>query len=401
MVNDDAEFPSYSHVSLSRAQKLASFGKLSRTPDNAFHNIVHHLNAPTSMLKVSRFELRLLNFFSIYCIPLFSQSIDPESQYVWTREVPQLSLESTLVRNSIYSFAAMCLIEICNLPEIQHEDNKEASPYATSLINPNVALGNDSLYAATSRYFMDTIVATREKVDDLANYRVASELAVSSIVMYAFLGIHPHKLVTLVCFDQDDTDFISMARGIRETVRRSWPVLADTNFRGLFAASIRRNDPLETLPFEKCYPVVQRLGQELLAANPPGCEYLTEAVMWFQRLITLVIRTNHPADIVKWIALVPVEVCHMIYDRGFHGLRLLYVYSCYCAITRFYAFEHSNMWHDYIEWYRRHNFDTFGRWFYDYDESFYIMTVEKSYGLNTVDYSPMGALDPELLARTL
>lgn len=229
-------------------------------------------------MNISKLELRLLSFFNQFCMPLFSFGVNHEVHQVWHKQVPMLFLESPLIRSSIYSFAALNLFPLCDLSEFKHETismeelESRALVLDFGLYNMDSKLGQNSLYITTTKYFLDTVSKANLSIPEEGNAQKkgfglsqmkAAEMSISSILIFSFLGIHPHKLMPLVIFDRSDTDYLSLTGCMHATFTEIAPTLINSPFRGLYSLKEESNTPPTSLKESKI-PWIMRLRDELL-----------------------------------------------------------------------------------------------------------------------------------------
>ncbi|KAK6462080.1 hypothetical protein DFJ63DRAFT_141271 [Scheffersomyces coipomensis] len=380
------------------------------------------LNQFTTQLSISKFELRLLSFFNNYCINLFSFGHNPEIHDVWSNKVPQLFMSSELVRNSIYSFASVNLFKLCDLENLRIQDEidsdvkfeKELSYDSMSFIKKSSVEQQTNLYIKTTNYFMNTISRKNQLISQfygpvIMDGDVAKELLVSSILIFAFLGIHPHKLLPLISFRDDESDFLSVCKGIRETIISCSPVIRQTSFQGLL--SYQKTQTRQS-PFSKdsTYPVVVYFRKDLDEAyfdDPTNNEYngIIDALDVLQECIFKVQKFKYHVPLYIWIISLPYSFHDLVYTKNLHALRLLYIFSSLCIMGRFHMFNASNIWIDYMFWYRRYNIELFDGWKFEMDENLFTLAFIKNYRFSNVNLNLNGVtmvnFDPNLIAAVI
>ena len=95
------------------------------------------LTNSTSMLGITRFELRLLQFL-IKSVSIFSFGVNKNIHNTWKYKVPYLFLESELVRKSMFALSAMGLLTTLDLDELQSIDADEDEKSLVNIYNTNV-----------------------------------------------------------------------------------------------------------------------------------------------------------------------------------------------------------------------------------------------------------------------
>ncbi|KAG2736884.1 hypothetical protein G9P44_000974 [Scheffersomyces stipitis] len=384
------------------------------------------LNELTSKLNISTFELRLLNYFDRHCIYMFSFGVNDEVHNVWKNHVPSIFLQSKLVRDSVFSFSAINMFPHCDLELLKYDDDmygriKLDRANKTVTYDPNAVRtkispdDEDTLYDRTAKYFMDSINKTNITIgsgniqgpsipvfrDDLT----AKELVVSGILIFSFLAIHPHKLLPLVSFAEDETDFLSMCLGISATMISCQAAILRSELSGMF---IHEERGLETPSLKDCtYPLLMKLKQDLDQIyggdefdSIVATEYniLSSTLQILHTGLYRSVKLNYPIPLFKWTLMISPNFRDLVYEKNFFALRILYVYSSLCMITRFMIYNDSNMWLDYIHWYKDYNLENFGnKWVYPMDEKSYELTAVKKYMFEGLDYTALATFDPDVM----
>ncbi|KAK6456024.1 uncharacterized protein RJT20DRAFT_41213 [Scheffersomyces xylosifermentans] len=381
------------------------------------------LNRTTSQLSISTFELRLVKFFNEYCVYLFSFGVNEGIHNVWKNYVPSLFLQSRLVRDSIYAFSAINMFPLYDLDLVKHQDDLHGRMQVEKIkdstrisYNPNISNGDeDSIYVRTAKYFISSVNKTNTiigsniigpmapaSVSDIT----AKELVISGILTFSFLAIHPHKLVPLVDFSPERSDYLSICKGIRATLQMCGPTLLKTDFRGLFSYS---EGEIFAAPLkESTYPLIMKLKKELEDIYQSNefdsgmtAEYETflAVIDIFNRAMHTSTKFNYPVPVYRCILLFPVHFHAMVYEKNFFALRLVYIFAGLATVMRFQLFDDSNMWLDYMNWYKEYNLENFGNtWKYKLDKDFYTVAVTNFFSFRNVDFSYLSSFDPELLS---
>ena len=84
----------------------------------------------------------------------------------------------------------------------------------------------------------------------------------SSILVFSYLGVHPHRLLPLIDFTQERGDLIQISKGIRYTIMSCAPTILKSDMSPLlFFHGIEK---MQTPTFEKCqYPIIQDLKNDI------------------------------------------------------------------------------------------------------------------------------------------
>ncbi|KAK6462071.1 hypothetical protein DFJ63DRAFT_313220 [Scheffersomyces coipomensis] len=377
------------------------------------------LNNATSQLGISRFELRLLDFFNNFCIYELSNEPNDVIHSVWVTHVPQVFLQSELIRNSIYSYSALNLFPLCeDLHKLRIEDDIESRLKFKTRIGSISFISDDhrdvpesdDLYIKTAKYFMDTITAKNKFVDELKYNNITDlptisiiEFTISSILILSFLGIHPHKIMPLVSFDQSESDLISICKAIRET-GKMYDLRTNNIFKDLYTYDKFANIPSVKQSF---FPTIMRLRDDLELeykhSSTISEEYniLYDALELLQSGMFKGILYSHPAPLFRWIIIISDEFQQLIYKKCPFALRLLYIFSSLSILVRVLLFKDANLWVDYMQWYKSYNFDLVGSWKYSMDEAFYYLIFEKDFTLIGNSETNLMTFDAEFIAQVI
>ncbi|ODV78611.1 uncharacterized protein CANTADRAFT_6967 [Suhomyces tanzawaensis NRRL Y-17324] len=382
------------------------------------------LASPTSHLGISRYELRLVNFFDSFCVPLFSFGVNKDVHNVWKNMVPSLFLRSSLVRNSVYSFAALNLFPLFGLTSVQ-----EAIPYQlaatrssnsiSDLIDTSLSFyeNQQNFCDTTNAYFNSAIQKTNIlielelKTSSLEQLppspELAAEMTISSILLFSYVCLHPFKVVPLLAWNTDEPDIISITKGIRSTLQICTPIIAQTNYKGL---TTLQDDKLVIPPLETCvYPIIASLRDQLTELTQGydvfdskilrALEVLKETVRLLHECVCKCIHWNYPVPLFRWLILLLSDFRDLLYERNFYALRILFIFACYSIVTRFEVDDKSNVWIDYIYWYKNYNTKLFGQnqWRYTLDEAFFWLSDSRICVFPHPDFTKMGLLDPEVM----
>lgn len=389
------------------------------------------INSLSSQLGLSRFEYRLLNFFDYYCVPLFTFGMNAKVHRVWKQEVPKLFLSSNLVRQAIFSFSSLNLWPICDVAEVMQSDNKmdleflyKAEEHKDSIFDYNLAVVQDdhssstpeNLYMKTTGYFINTVAAKSAAIDaaklnddgKVEDIETAKELVVSGILIFAFLGMHPHNVVPLLSFDENANDLLSVCNGIKNTTLTSFDTLMTTRYRDLFNMNHLR--PVYEITSEivlprrlrkqmrEYYDIQQIFSdgiQEINADLDNEVAVLNETLNILEGSIDRCVVFNYPVPVFGWLLLVPKQFYALARERNTMALRILFCFSLLCLYSRFKLYAKTNIWLDYINWYVGEY-----QWTQpnaDFDRKFYYCVVEKAALVEVGDFKSLGVLDPEVM----
>lgn len=356
------------------------------------------LNDPSSQLSISKFEYRLLNFFHHFCIPMFSFGINMEVESVWKTQVPVLFMKSPLVRSAVFSFAALNLFPLCDLNRVCENDTRrieffaQSEPHDSVNFNPFKSLSQNlaTLHKDTTNYFLTAInhtntIVSGNVMSNSITKKNASELAVSSVLIFSFLCLQPGSITPLVCFDRSESDIISISKGIRTTLTKCAPLLQRSEFAGLFFLS---EEAVGTPALHKStFPVIRVLHRDFLKEFASGDEFSTESLTEIEAiencltiLHTLVNRSvqlDYPVPFFRWLLLLNEDFRVLLYGQYFFALRVMFAYASVSLLMRFELYQEDNVWLDYMRWYKQHNWNLYGGWRYEWDAAFYDISHDK------------------------
>ncbi|RLV82837.1 hypothetical protein JA9_003750 [Meyerozyma sp. JA9] len=398
------------------------------------------VNSVSSMMNLGRFELRLLHFFDQFCVPLFSFGVNKTSERMWRTFVPPLFVRSPLVRKAMFSFACMNMWPLCDVstlfladvqearelyqiaPSWQDHDVRDTTPVHL-FEQPLAVASTDNLYRRTLDYFSESISESQKTlslgIDTFVDDPIrTAEMGIAGILIYSFLGLHPHKLVPILSFQLEDetdsqhegpsTDFVAICRGIQSTFELGMNAILQTNLRTIY------NTVEKVPPFikEHKFPIMVRLHNELDqfyadytdVIDPrinAEIETLRESIDILATSFYYSAKLNYPVPLFKWAIYIPEFLDVLLREKHFFALRLYYHFACICVVSRFSLYHHRNMWKDYMEWWRNYNMKLYGGWFYDYDRSFYDLIMDKNYKFEFDGFKFLYQFDPELLVNEL
>lgn len=387
-------------VTVQQKQKMLTNANITKMSD-ILTPPVSLLFSNKSQLHVSSFELRLLHFFQHFCIPAFTNGAPEKVSTVWRNEVPFLWKQSKLLRMSVYLFSAMNLWPLCNLQELLDNDSEREKVLLLQsyVVDPDV---RDNLYIATIEYFSSCLQLSTQEIGKLisSNETVSviksAEILLSGIMIFSFLGMHPHRIIPLVSFPdggKSETDLLSICDGLRITFLENINVLLSSPYGGIF-----RSDECMEPEEELKYPIIEnlkfRLQQELETEySPVFKEAITQLEISLYRSIVL----KYPRPLFRWILLQDV-LNKCIKSKMPFALKILYNFASLCNICKYHVFASSNMWLDYIEWYKQENFRKYGDGIWrdmdDFSIYEFVMTSRKK----AINVETLATLDPFVIA---
>ncbi|CAH2353471.1 hypothetical protein CLIB1423_11S00430 [[Candida] railenensis] len=412
------------------------------------------LNSNWQNLRISKFEYRLLHFFQTFCVPLFSFNVNFEIDKVWRYEVPKLWQSSDLVKQAVFSFSALNMWPLCSgdsdiYVNVMDDEqlmimlgNKGKSEIVQKLFLGDSSYstrdGADlaregSLFEKTTSYFMNSLSNTSQTLSesgallsmkeqgafDTKDELVfkSAELVISGILIFSFLGLHPHKLIPLIAFDEDSedgsqqTDLISICAGIHNTLIAASPTLLGTAFRGLFN-NVERYSKLPTT--HKSYPVIIKLKScltewiminqfdELIDSESSEIiEVFNDSISLLDICYFRAVESNYPIPLFRWILAIDGKLRTIVKTKNQFALKLLYYYAVLCVVCRFSLFKTTSVWIDYMKWYRDYNINVYGSWLYSDDLNLYNLVFDQQFIFELNEFSDLAKLDPDDLSALM
>lgn len=402
------------------------------------------LNSSTFQLQVSKFELRLLSYFHHIYLKQHTNE-QPALDRVWKFEVPILWQQLELVRHSIFSLSAMILWNVCDLEDIYRKDCasdgytyhgggksdfSKGLEYLTNdqnrinLSNSKEELGVDVsnvqelkelFYTKLADYFAKSLKKTYSVMESIQSLDMmvttqfqAAEIVISGILLFLFLALQPHGLVTMLSDDDTQADLLSMIKGMKISMGKSFPLLYDSGFNGLFHASEHLDPP--TLTEKDVYPMVESLRSELkeylqdkltsdgtptVQGEDLEAKWLTQAIDLLEIVFYRTIEELKPLPLFRYLFLIDIWIYDQAkYSKHIFCLKLIFVYLSLCSMSKLRLFSHANIFNDYLHWYKMHNFESYGGWRYPDDAALYDLIIHKGFEINNNNFKILLDFDP-------
>lgn len=395
----------------SKKQKIRSPNEVE--PSNSKLPIIKYYPPPSklfttsSQLRLSAFEMRLLHFFQHYCIPLFRRNADEKLSSVWNNEIPMLWSRSKLFRMSVYLYSAMNLWPLCDLQSLVDsalidedrlflEISKHNNNQYGVIIDPEATPKGGNLYINTIEYFGNSLRLNIESISKITAKGggevpavKSAEVLVSGILIYSFLGMHPHRVAPLVSFDNESTDLLRICDGLRVAYISNIHALLKSPYSGIF----RSDECMEPTSALK-YPIIENMRYRL--KDEVDSEYyetfktsidLLEICMY--RAVTL----KYAVPLFRWILM--QDVLHeIVRSKNEFGLKILFTFASLCNVCRFHLFSKANMWLDFMEWYRDFNYEKYGKGVWKNMDDFLLYRMVVEHRMGVVSAEDLGTLDP-------
>lgn len=338
------------------------------------------INSPLKHMDLSNFEFKLLKYF--HEVHLSSVELkQPPLKNMWQVQVPTLFFKSPLIRSSIFSLSSLLLWNLCDISSWIYDvnDTYEIKYMRLGSLDkqrrvPNVSL---NLQEKTEKYYHQTLQMTLQATGEgktPVTVDEAAEIVLSSLLLFSFFALHSHRLIPLMSSNDSEPDFFRILQGMGQAMSGAWPLLFESRFSALFY----KNEVITPPTIKKLYPVVIYLRSELESHYSQGeiaslqYEDFVHALDTMDVAICSSVNQSFPMSIYKWIFLIRDEIYgYAKRDRHHFALQLIYVGCCMNLVTKFYLKQHSNMWIEYVDWYKEYCTELFGGWKDDFDRRFY------------------------------
>ena len=399
-------------------------------------------------MHISKFELRLLHYFNQVC--LTEQAVEnPGMERVWKIEVPMLWQQSDLVRHSVFLLSALILSHLCNLEAFYNEDyslvdrnnlgkwttviydgsaiegssTNSAGEDAVSAVIPlsspnseqleydvdadNVDKFKELLFEKLNEYFMMCLnrtyaameIVQRQDMAVKSQYQ-AAEIVMSGILLYSFLTVQPYGLVPIISNDPKITDLVSMVKGIKVSMVKSFPLLHSSSFGEVLKSSEHVSPPI--LTEDDVYPICENLERnmkEYFEINPETSDevkkYLEGALYLLKVVIYRTIESSAQCLILRYIFLVEDWILDEAKQSGnLLCLKILFTYACLCLMGKVRISLEGSVFSNYLHWYKKFNIEHFGAWQYPDDEAFYDLIIKKGLVVDGVNFAVLKTFDP-------
>ncbi|KAK6462078.1 hypothetical protein DFJ63DRAFT_141269 [Scheffersomyces coipomensis] len=364
------------------------------------------LNDASSQLGISNFELKLLNFFHLYCLADITNGVDNPMQALWMSKVHPMFMESKLIRNSIFSLASLNLYPIC-------QNLNESTIKSNSFAGDDMFPESSELLIRASKYFSNTLLGKNELINKLSNENyatqelhtkvvLATELSVSSMIIALFLSMHSHRILPLVSFDRTVPDYISICRGMHSSMIS----FHSTFICNVFDDVLKCHMVIKIPNFKETpYPILvalredldfEYMDKELSTTTTEEYNAMYDSLEILHSCIYKSMVDGYSVPLLSWLSSLPSQFYDLIYDKNFFSLRILYVYTSLTTLIKFQNHKDSTLWVDYMSWYKEYNYQEYGCWKYNMDKSLYSLEFGGDFKFGT-DYSNLKTFNPEAL----
>lgn len=321
-------------------------------------------------MNMTRFEYRLLRFFNDACIPLFSFNINTRADQVWRTELPTYFALLDLIRQSVFAFACLNLWRFSDLKQILDQDNA-----ATPLTDPpdgdfthvfhNLAVldSDENIFGKTAGYLTSTVEETEKHIADVRNHtRKASQdiMFFSSSLIFAFLGLHPHRIMQVVDFESDPPlDILSFSLSLFEVLDQP-----AENFGDCVLLIVKEFNSLKINYSKFASGIISELRSELNeyffalatfyginSTTSAENEVFSETLRIMEKCYGVTLAKGYPVPMFRVLFAIPTTFSELVRQKHPLALKILFVYCCFCVYLGFHLLEKSNIWQDYMDLY--------------------------------------------------
>jgi len=386
------------------------------------------LNSTTKLLQINLLELHLLKFFHERCVPFFSFfGADKDIEHAWTHSVPTIFSQSLLVRNAIYLFSALTLWPLYNIDDSLSLDkiskllkydqavllgkNGIASGVTKKDISTSVTdMTRTSLFEITTEYFISTLKENQQMIAETCQGPVpelkkfgsiskTAELAITSILIIGYMGLHPEGILPLVVFNDDtQVDFVSLSKNSKHIMVSAVYTLRNTEFKGIFTRYLKYSDikvlknryrMIEIL-FCKLDEYFHDVSHTLEIDLVSEMDYntLKTSIEIMNRSLLQIEEHNFPNGIFSWILLVPDHYYDLVKNKHPFATKMLFVYSCLNLIFDFAFTRSKSSFTKFANWYKDHTLLD------EFDQELYRISVEQDHHFTGDNFSFIRNFDP-------
>lgn len=332
----------------------------------------HQINAPRKFTGLNKYDQRLLDYLlrrvEIHYAPL--ASTEPICG-IFAFDLPSLFMSSQLVRRLLLSYSAMRYAGCC----------REKLDYFVSRSRRQQPRNYDEELEYTYRQlefgFNSSLQILNLEVAELtpqnwtlqSKSQVLVEVAMCNLFILDFVTVHLHRLLSLVLFDKQQPDYMSFSRGLREFFTTFAPVFINSQFLSIYE-----------VPREPIFAPPPNMDPwcAMVAADLNGDHILVPAINLLAILINALVAKGNSFAIYRWMMAVPTEFMDLVWQKQLPALRVLFTFACSCMRFHMYVLAYNNMWIDYIEWFRSHNFELTKSetWVYPNDGEHYLLVQQ-------------------------
>lgn len=251
--------------------------------------------------------------------------------------------------------------------------DRDVGNLSVVLNDPHIFGENEdsNVFRRTAIYYSETLAESRKTLTELKSHEDMSDpqvleklicVILSSSLIFGFLACHPHRVVPLICFSDDDRessiDVLNIISGMKQLVLGSIEVLRRSDVGELF-----HNDEL-TFVNTRNVPIVDELRKQMNEYyhsiqfldfgldSGNEIQILNHTLDMLAKAIAVSVKFNYPVAVFRWLFTIPIDFGSMARKKHWIALRILFVYSCLCLYCRF-CLHRECIWRDYVEWFHQ------------------------------------------------
>jgi len=231
---------------------------------------------------------------------------------------------------------------------------------------------------------------------------VAKEITLASIVLFIVLSMSD-SIVKLVSFEPGETDLLLITKGIQHFRDMANVPLLGSDFVRIH--HMKEDNLPKTMMLSSKIPIINHLLHDLQTMYQLSESTSPESIVEFQILNAAIerlqqqfykaIKFQYPVPLFRYLLVVDDRLFDLVHAKNYLGLRIIFVVSCLELICQFMVLEESNIWHDYIHFYRHYTFQINNQcWKYPMDEALFNITLVNKFKVVDLDYSIFTTFDP-------
>lgn len=297
--------------------------------------------------------------------------------------MPRYFVKSRVMRQAIFSYGCLGLWATLDLEEVllaDLSDEKEVLMLQergvgnlSLLFKDSSVFGEDedtNVFRRTAIYYSETLKESQNTLRMLQTTELQSEsslenlicIILSSSLVFGFLACHPHRVVPLIAFPDENeevkTDIIGVVCGVKRLVLGSLDRLRETDVGDLF-----QRDEFDALPRKKI-SIVEELRKQvndyyhsiqfldIVDEDSDAISIFSVSIVMLQKALAACIKYNYPVALFRWLFSIPVGFADLARQKHWLALRILFVYSCLCLYCKF-CIHRECVWRDYVEWFHQ------------------------------------------------
>jgi hypothetical protein len=231
---------------------------------------------------------------------------------------------------------------------------------------------------------------------------VAKEITLGSIVLFIVLSMSDN-IVKLVSFEPGETDLPLITKGIQHFRDMANIPLLGSNFARIH--HMKEDNLPKTMMLSSKIPIINHLLHDLHemyqlseSTAPETIEkfqILNIAIECLQQQFYKAIKFQYPVPLFRYLLIVDGRLFDLVHCKNYLGLRIMFIVSCLELICQFVVLETTNIWYDYIHFYRHYTFETNNQgWKYPMDKALFDITLVNKFKVVDLDYSIFTTFDP-------